>query len=70
MTDHASGNPHWASATGRGVPAVPPPDRDAPAVTASGPTRSVASWLGWCPTSWRSESEATWPPRPAGGSGL
>jgi hypothetical protein len=66
MTDHPSGNPRWEPTSGSGVPAVPPPERlDGPAadlepgaVALTQPTRSVASWLGWSPTRWRSETES------------
>jgi hypothetical protein len=64
---HPSGQPHWDSPAGRGLPAIPPPERErspsageeravaspspTPPPARSGP--SVAEWLGWSPTSWR-----------------
>jgi hypothetical protein len=47
----ASGNPHWERSGPIGLPRSPAP---APAESEPGPDRSVASWLGWSPTSWRS----------------
>jgi hypothetical protein len=54
MTEPPSGNPQWEAPQGRGLPAIPAPDRVGGAepepARASSP---VAEWLGWSPTSWR-----------------
>jgi hypothetical protein len=68
--DHHSGNPsgnaQWDNATGRGLPAIPPPEREEasswtqaaspepqPHGSSVAERSSVAEWLGWSPTSWR-----------------
>lgn len=49
--DRASGHPEWEAPQGRGLPVVPQPAPEAPPAAAP---RTVAGWLGWSPTSWRS----------------
>lgn len=57
--DYPSGNTQWDAASGRGLPAIPPPERkevseaqEPQQTEPTGPT-SVAQWLGWSPSSWR-----------------
>lgn len=43
MTDQPSGNPRWEPTSGRGVPTLPPPTRDAAAQEQAGPAGPVRS---------------------------
>lgn len=51
---HPSGHPDAEPSAGRGLPAIPPPERETAAERQA--ARPVASWLGWSPTAWRSGS--------------